>query len=155
MDSDSESQSSRCSSLRNQDISSIGSRASSVGSCPSQEWFQIAQFDQISLLDQFILTNMPQNPVRDSKPQICIFFNKLTEPMHKMLTQFRPCRCCDGCPVQFKVKKCTNCNKAVILQLEEDHPAPGISRPKRGIHIRVKSVMGEGDWTVHRNKRTI
>ena len=72
MDSDSESQSSRCSSLRNQDISSIGSRASSVGSCPSQEWFQIAQFDQISLLDQFILTNMPQNPVRDSKPQIWI-----------------------------------------------------------------------------------
>ena len=59
-----------------------------------------------------------------------------------MLTQFRPCRCYDGCPVQFKVKKCLNCNKVVI---EENHPAPGIpnEKPKRGIHNQVKSVIDQ------------
>ena len=135
MESDLESRSSRCSSLRNRDTSSAGSRASSTGSNTSLEWFQLVEFHEVTEADKFVANSLPPNSTRDSKKQICIFFDKLTEQKHMMLLQIRHCRCSDECTVQYKYKKCSICNQGRIDQLEQDHlpSVKDVDKFKRGI----------------------
>ena len=52
---------------------------------------------------------------------------------------------CGQFNITYKFKKCTTCNKAVILQLEDDHPVPidPSGKHKRGIHAAVKAFIDQ------------
>ena len=99
------------------------SRHSSVGSQGSLsiEWNLLCEFEELERSEQFLRHELPRNATRSSRQPVCKFYNKLTEPKHKMVEQFRFCQCGDACPVKYRFRKCVTCDRAKIAQANDVH----------------------------------
>lgn len=139
-DSDSESvtssQSSRSSRCRS---NSRDGRNSSAGSRNSNahEWEQLSEFDDLAAADEFLKTVLTKNATRTSNKPYCVFYDRANDRKHKMSQQIRVCQCAEGCPIQFRYRKCIDCNKASICQSEGDHTGSDLD-PERTLRGKLK-----------------
>jgi hypothetical protein len=112
---------------------------------PKLNWIELKSFDTAEMGINFLSSKVPKTIIKSSDELICKF--DIDTARHKLKAERRKCTYCKQCPVEYRLIKCTICDKSQVYYLPNlKHTDPNVSSPAASLLLEDAIVLPQAGY---------